>query len=47
MHLLAAEGVWNDGVFVELPPPAPEEVEVILKRALTQLLPDPESRQVR
>ena len=46
VHLLAAEGVWNDGVFRELPPPAPEEVEVILKRALTQLLPDFESRQV-
>jgi len=46
VHLLGAEGVWCDGVFMELPPPSPEEVEAVLKRALTQLLPDFESRQV-
>ena len=46
VHLLGAEGVWNDGVFVELPPPSPEEVETVLERALAQLLPDFESRGV-
>ena len=47
VHLLAAQGVWNDGVFMELPPPSPEEVEGVLKRMLERLLPDFESRQVR
>ena len=40
----AAEGVWNDGLFMELPPPGPEEVEAVLERTLAQLLPDFESR---
>ncbi len=40
LHGLVAEGVWNDGVFMELPPPSPEEVEGVLERALAQLLPD-------
>ena len=44
VHLLAAEGVWNDGLFMELPPPGPEEVEAVLERTLAQLLPDFESR---
>lgn len=39
-----AEGVWNNGVFMELPPPSPVEVEAVLERALAQLLPDFESR---
>jgi hypothetical protein len=47
LHLLAAEGVWNDGVFMELPPPSPEEVEGVLERCLAQLLPDFESREAR
>ncbi len=47
LHLLAAEGVWNDGVFVELAPPSPEEVEAVLKRMLERLLPDFESRRRR
>lgn len=34
VHLLCAEGVWSDGVFMALPPPAPEEVERVLERAL-------------
>jgi hypothetical protein len=46
VHGLVAEGVWNDGVFMELPPPSPEEVEGVLERALAQLLPDFESRGV-
>jgi hypothetical protein len=46
LHGLVAEGVWNDGVFMELPPPSPEEVEAVLERALAQLLPDFESRGV-
>jgi hypothetical protein len=46
VHLLGVEGVWNDGVFMELPPPSPEEVEGVLERCLAQLLPDFESRQV-
>jgi hypothetical protein len=41
-----AEGVWNDGVFMALPPPSPEDVEDVLERALAQLLPDFESRGV-
>jgi hypothetical protein len=45
LHALVAEGVWSDGVFVELPAPTPEEVEAVLSRALRQLLPDFESRQ--
>ncbi len=44
LHGLVAEGVWNDGVFMELPPPSPEEVEGVLERALAQLLPDFEAR---
>lgn len=46
LHGLVAEGVWNDGVFMELPPPSPEEVEAVLERALAQLLPAFESRGV-
>jgi hypothetical protein len=46
LHGLVAEGVWNDGVFVELPPPLPEEVEEVLERCLAALLPDFESREV-
>jgi hypothetical protein len=45
-HLLAAEGRWSDGLFVELPPPTPEEAEAVLARALRQLLADFESREV-
>jgi hypothetical protein len=41
-----AEGVWHDGLFMELPPPSAEEVEAVLERALAQLLPDFESRGV-
>jgi hypothetical protein len=44
VHGLVAEGIWNDGVFMELPAPSPEEVEAVLERALAQLLPDFESR---
>src|SRR4051812_41105236 len=44
VHTLVAEGVWNDGVFMELPPRSPEEVEAVVERCLTQLLPDFESR---
>jgi hypothetical protein len=44
VHLLGAEGVWNDGVFLELPAPSPEEVEGVLERCLAQLLPDFEAR---
>jgi hypothetical protein len=46
LHGLVAEGVWNDGIFVELSPPSPEEVEGVLERCLAQLLPDFESRGV-
>lgn len=46
VHGLVAEGVWSDGIFVELPPPSPEEVEAVLERCLAQLLPDFESRGV-
>ena len=45
-HLLGAECVWCDGVFMELPAPTPEDVEAVLERTLAQLLPDFESRQV-
>jgi hypothetical protein len=47
VHLLAADGVWNDGVFMELPPPSPDEIEGVLKRMLERLAPEFESRQVR
>jgi hypothetical protein len=46
LHLLAAEGVWHEGVFRELPPPSAEEVEGVLKRMLGQLLPAFESREL-
>ncbi len=46
VHGRVAEGVWNDGVFMELPPPSPEEVEGVLERAVAQLLPDFVSRGV-
>jgi hypothetical protein len=46
LHLLAAEGMWSDGLFAELPPPTPEEVEAVLARALRQLLADFEPREV-
>jgi hypothetical protein len=46
LHGLVAEGVWNDGVFMALPAPSPEDVEDVLERALAQLLPDFESRGV-
>ena len=39
-HGLVAEGLWSDGVFMELPAPSPEEVEAVPERALAQLLPD-------
>jgi ribosomal protein S27E len=45
LHLLVPEGVWSEGVFVELPPPTTEDVEAVLARAVRQLLPLFESKE--
>ncbi len=45
LHVLVPEGVWSDGVFVELPPPTTEGVEAVLARTVRQLAPLFESRE--
>jgi hypothetical protein len=40
LHVLVPEGLWAKDDFVRLPPPEPEEVEGILRRAVKQLVKD-------
>ncbi len=45
LHVLVPEGVWSNGVFVELPPPTTEDAEAVLARTVRQLAPLFESRE--
>jgi Putative transposase len=45
LHVLVPEGVFGDEGFVALPPPSQEDVEAVLVRAVTRLLPLFEDRQ--
>jgi hypothetical protein len=45
LHVLVPEGVFGDDGFVALPPPSQEDVEAVLVRAVTRLLPLFQDRQ--